>query len=233
MNLPTIFEWLDRLSSWRGMPAVYVVLLTAVLIIAAIDWRLSIFALMVQYLFVGLLFFDLLNPRLAVVKLLVGLFVCLMLYFTGRQVNWGGLPPDGLPEEIQQSPVLPTIRIGSRVIPFSAPMRTVFVGVIGLMLLFVARQPALHLPILPDGLVAANTAVFLLAILGLLGLVLSTDPFQAGLGLLMFVTGFELYYSGLEQSISLMVGLAAANFGIVLVISYLTQVRFSFSPLYD
>ncbi|MCP5094529.1 MAG: hypothetical protein GY943_03125 [Chloroflexi bacterium] len=233
MNLPTIFEWIDRLNSWRGLPAVVIVLITAVLITAAFDWRLSLFALMVQYLFTGLLFVDLLDPRLAVVKILVGLFVCLMLYFTGRQVNWGGLPPDITRDEVRQIQPPSNIRIGSREIPFNAPVRAVFVGVIGLILFFVAQMPTLQLPVLPDGAGGANTAVFILAIIGLLGLVLSTDPFQAGLGLLMFVAGFELYYSGLEQSIPLLAGLAAANFGIVLVISYLTQARFSYTSLLD
>jgi len=65
MTLPTIFDWLDYFSAMRGYPAVYVVLMTAVLVAVAWDWRLSILALMGHYLFAGLLFVDLIDPHLA------------------------------------------------------------------------------------------------------------------------------------------------------------------------
>ena len=94
MNLPTVFDWLDRLDFLRGVPAAYGVLLTAVLILVAWDWRLTLLALMAQYGIVGFLFVDLLDARLVNIKVLAGFFACLMLYLTARQVNWGRLPAD-------------------------------------------------------------------------------------------------------------------------------------------
>jgi len=59
-----------------------------------LDWRLALFTLIVQYLAASLLFVDLLDPRLAIIKLFVGMFVCLILYMTARQVDYGRLPND-------------------------------------------------------------------------------------------------------------------------------------------
>jgi uncharacterized MnhB-related membrane protein len=92
MNIPTIFDWIERFDYLRGEPAVLILLVTAAIVALFWDWRLALFALIVQYLVAALLFIDLLDPRLAIIKVLVGMFVCLMLYFTARQVNYGRIP---------------------------------------------------------------------------------------------------------------------------------------------
>ena len=56
----TIFDWLERFEFLRGLPAVYLVLLTAVLIIVAWDWRIVLFSLAAHYLLTGVLFVDVL-----------------------------------------------------------------------------------------------------------------------------------------------------------------------------
>jgi len=227
MILPTIFEWLDYLQPLRGFPAVYLVLITAVFVAVAWDWRLSIFALMGLYLSVGLLFVDLIDPHLAFIKVVVGLFVCLMLYFTGRQVNWGRLLPDITLAETRTMKPIRMLRIG----PFSAPMilpvRAMLLALLAIIGLLFSRLSFFQLPLLPAELDYLNTAVWGLAVIGLGGVVLADDPLQAGMGLLLFVAGFELFYAGLEQSLLIFAALALVNFGIVLVISYLTQMRFS------
>jgi hypothetical protein len=102
MTIPTIFDWLDRLGFLRGSPAVYLVLLTAVIIVISWDWRLSLATLAGQYLVAGLLFVEILDPRLAMVKVLAGLFVCIILAITAGQVNWGRLPTDVTSAEMTQ-----------------------------------------------------------------------------------------------------------------------------------
>lgn len=225
-TLPTIFDWLDFLSAWRGYPAVYVVLITAVLVAVAWDWRLSIFALMLQYLFVGLLYVDLLEPYLAFMKLFVGLFVCLILYFTARQVNWGRLPVDLTPEETRTFQPVRRLKIGKFSMPLTMPMRAWLLAIIALFGLLLSQLPLLRLPLLPEESVYLNTAVWGLAFIGLGGMILADEPLQAGMSLLLFVSGFELFYSGQEPSLSILATLAFINFGIVLTISYLTQIRF-------
>ena len=94
LTFPTIFDWLERLDFLRGLPAAYLALLAAGILTVIWDWRVAILALVVQYFAVGLLYAEVLDPRLAIVKLLVGVFVCLILYFTARQVGWGTLPSE-------------------------------------------------------------------------------------------------------------------------------------------
>jgi hypothetical protein len=54
----------------------------------------------------------------------------------------------------------------------------------------------------------------------------SPEPFPAGLGLLVFLLGFALYMSVVEQSIDMAIALVALNLLIALAISYLAQARF-------
>ena len=61
--------------------------------------------------------------------------------------------------------------------------------------------------------------------LGLVGLAASHDPIPAGMGLFTFLTGFELYYAALDQSIAMLASLAALNLAVALAIAYLAQVR--------
>ncbi len=89
----TIFDLLDRLAFMRGAPAAALVLVVAFLALVLWDFRPAVLALGLAYLAGGLLFVDLLDPRLAVVYTLSGIFVTLMMAVTARQINWGR-PPD-------------------------------------------------------------------------------------------------------------------------------------------
>lgn len=81
MDAPTIFDLLDRLAFLRGMPTVIILLGAAFIAVVAWDMRIAVPALLVQYLFAGLLFVDVLDPRLAVVYTLVGLFVSASVHY--------------------------------------------------------------------------------------------------------------------------------------------------------
>ena len=75
----TIFDLLDQLAILRGMPSVVVLLAAAFVAVVAWDMRPAILGVFVHYLPAGLLFVDVLDPRLAVVYTLAGLFVCAIL----------------------------------------------------------------------------------------------------------------------------------------------------------
>lgn len=234
MDLPNIFELLALVDGWRGYPAVGVVLVTAVLIAIAWDWRLSIFALMIHYLFAGLLIVELLDPRLAAVKVLTGLFICLILYFTARQVNWGRPPEDVTAEEAAQLTPPRTFRWRNTTLSLTVSVRLGITVAAALLALLLGRLPALRIPILPEATPFINVAVLGLLLLGITALALAREPLQAGMGLLLVLTGFELLYGSADQSVTVLAVLAAVNFGMALIISYLTQARFSFSePVND
>lgn len=228
-DFPTIFDWLDSLSFMRGMPAAYLTLITALIIVTVWDWRVAILALTVQYFAAGLLFVDVLDPRLAIVKLLVGWFICLILYFTARQANWGRLPEDVTPAEAIQLRRQRILRFGPFLLPSSTPFR-VFLGLmVALVVVTLSQRAGYRLPAVSPAL---NLAIFSLTAMGLLGVSLTTEPLRAGLGLLMFLTGFEFFYNSLEQSVLMLAFLAVTNLALTLAISYLTQTRHALAALF-
>ncbi|MEW5986194.1 MAG: hypothetical protein AB1791_06140 [Chloroflexota bacterium] len=212
MTFPTIFDWLERFAWLRGFPAAYVVLLAAFIIVVVGDWRVAIFALALQYLVSGLLFVDVLDPRLAIVKVLTGLFICLMLYWTARQVKLGGRP--AAPNNNRY------LSIGPIQAPLAILWRLASAALMAWLVWTLAQRPEYQAPFVPAHV---NLAIYALAGLGLLGLSWTAHPFWAGLGLLTALVGGELLYSAVEQSVATLVLLAAVDLLVTLVIAYLTQ----------
>ena len=79
IEIPNIIEFLNFFDFLRGYPSAYLVMITAALILIVRDWRWSLLFLALQYLVAGFLFADVLLPHLAFMKVLVGMFVCLIL----------------------------------------------------------------------------------------------------------------------------------------------------------
>lgn len=233
MAFPTIFDWLERLDGLRGFPAAYAVLVTAVLVIIIWDWRLALAVLAGQYFFAGLLFVDLLDPRLAVVKLLAGWFACLILYVTARQVNWGGQPQDVTPDELSSVAPERTFQIGPLRLPASLPLRLLLVLLMLWLITTLFQRPDFSLPAIASSMTYLSLAILALAGLGMLALAITSEPLKAGMGVLMFLTGFELFYSALDQSATMLIVLAAVNLILALVVAYLVQMRHAVPALVD
>jgi hypothetical protein len=241
MDFPTIFDLLDRLSFLRGAPAAAVVLLAAFVAVVAWDIALTrrngrasalsvsllVFpALFVLYLVGGLLFIEVLDPRLAVVYVIAGFFVALILLVTGRQVNWGR-PPRGLtPEEINRlGSAGQTRTLGRLTIANRALVRLALaVGALAAAW-WLARSGALP-PGISEGEPYLRMAVLGLAGLGLVGLVTSAEPLPGGVGLLIFLEGFALYYSMVDPSLTMVVALVILQLVVALTASYLAQARY-------
>jgi hypothetical protein len=226
MNIPTIFDLLDRLAFLQGMPTVVILLLAAFVAVAAPDIRLSIVAVLIQYLFAGLLFVDVLDPRLAVVYALAGLFVTAILAVTAWQVNWGR-PPAGLTSEEAARLGLSRRRSFGR---FSLTERMILrlglAAIVVIVALWLSRSPGELLTIIPTELAYLEPAIVGLVGLGLVGAATSAEPLPSGIGLLLFLTGFALFYGFLDQSIAMTVALVAAQLVAALAIAYLAQARY-------
>jgi hypothetical protein len=220
MSFPTIFDWLETFSFLRGYPAAWILLGTGMMIALFLDWRLSLLALIVQYLVASLLFFDLLNPQLAIIKLFVGMFVCLILYWTARQVDYGRSPDTTWHIRSEQK-----AHLGPVSIPQSLAWRLAAIGIALLLVAILAWGFSFYLPGLPPDLGYINLAILLLIALGMAGVITSRDPLSGGMSVLTFLTGFELYFAALDQSTRTLALLAALNFIVALVVSYLTQRR--------
>ena len=230
IEFPSIIEFLEFFDFLRGNPAAYLVMVTAALILIVRDWRWSLLFLTVQYLVVGFLFADVLLPHLAFMKVLVGMFVCLILYITARQVNWGRLPEDVTADETVQLQKERYVRFGSLVLPTDTPFRVFLASIICLAVWAMAQRSLYLLPVVPEHF---QVAVFALVGLGLVTLSLTDEPLMAGLGLLTFLTGFELFYSALEQSVAMLGLLGAVNLAVALAIAYLAQARHAYQALLD
>jgi hypothetical protein len=224
VDFPNIFEWLERAAPLQGFPAATIVLLAAAVVVAIWDWRVALFALVVQYLAGGLLFADLLDPRLAFVKFLAGMFICLMLYMTARQVEWGRQPADLSPAEQSRLHPRRTVAIWRFTLPALHLLHLVLVVAVVFLVFVLADRPAFQLAIIPD---YVSLAVLGLTALGLLGMLISGEPMKAGMSFLLFMTGFELLYNTLDQTVVMLILLAVANMAFTLTIAYLTQLRYA------
>jgi hypothetical protein len=229
-DFPNILDFLNFFDFLRGYPAAYIVLLTATAIFIVRDWRWSLLALTVQYLTVGLLLVDLLEPRIAFGNVLVGLFICLILYITAFQVNWGELPEDVTEEEAIQLRQERIIRFGPYILPTDTPFRIFFALMIVLSVVALSQRPTFNLPAVPEHI---ELAVYALVGLGLVNMSLTSEPLMGGLGFLRFLVGFFMFYSALEQSLAMTTLFSVANLTVALVISYLTQARHAFTAILD
>jgi hypothetical protein len=218
----SIYTILDRLEFLRGQPAALLVLVAAALTIAAWDMRLALPALGVHYLASFLLYVDVLDPRLAIVYTLTGVVVTLIMTITAAQVQWGRPPAwwgDGAMGDREQEWTVGPFRLTTQRL-----LRLVAAIAVPIAVLAIARAGLLPQP---DDPLPAHVW---LAVVGLVGLglvgVATGGPLLGGVGLLVFLNGFDLLNSSVEQSIALVVALSAANLLVALVIAYLAQARF-------
>ncbi len=226
--MPTLPEVIAKLSFLRASPAVAGLVVTAALIIVVRDWRVSLMALLAQYLLLGFLLTRLLLPEVATVKTLVGALICPILYLTARsglarQVEEGrGYLSPGFAAQARSAR---RNRQGSRSIgqeTFSPgrPFRLLAAILIGLVTtsLLNSYPP----PEVPRDI---GFACYWLGLMGLLAMILTTEPLRAGLGLLTFMSGFELFYAALESSLSVIGLLGIVNLLMALAIAYLASAK--------
>lgn len=212
-NMDAFFGKIDFL---QGTPAVIILVITAVLLLYLKSWRGSLVVLIVQFLIAGLLFASFLEPQMAGIKLIVGLFVCLILYLTGSQVSWGEQEVDIIKDSGRP------VSIGPLTVSSDTLVRSALaLGVGAVALIFLPRSENAVLP----GTVAVGA--YVLVALGLIGLGYHLRPYKAGMGLLTFLTGFDLLYSALAFSNSLLIFFAAIQLVTALVISSMTHRRYT------
>ncbi len=209
--MPTLPEIIARLSFLTASPAVASLVVTASLIIVLRDWRVSLAALLAQYLLMGFLLTRLITPQVATVKTLVGALICSILYLTARRIQWGRQ------RSKDETPPLP---IGWQVFPVGLPFRLLAVVLTGLV-----ASSLLNSYPLPEVPRDIGFACYWLALTGLLAMILTAEPLKAGLGLLTFMIGFELFYAALESGLSVVGFLGIVNLFMALAIAYLASAR--------
>jgi len=208
--MPTLADILARLAAVPTTAALLGLAATAGFLIIVADWRGSVLALAAQYLLAGLLLTRVIRPEIAMIKTLIGAMICLVLYITARRVGW----------------VYSFLEVGERpsrfllVLASGAPFRIMA----ALMALSLAYTAALRAP-LSNVPIEVTFGVFTLGMMGMFNIALSDEPLKGGMGLLTVITGFELYYSSVEQSLIVVGLLGVVNFMIALAMSYLTTAQ--------
>jgi hypothetical protein len=192
-------------------PALIALTVGAGLLVVVTDWRLSFAALLVVYAGMTIVLSPLVLLEVAGAKFLVGALVVAILALTGAQLKFGRA-------EVGEAPRPPTMAT-----PTNLPFRLAAALMAGAAAWYVAAQPNFKLPGL-DTLPAVNSASFLLMTLGLLNIGLTEEPINAGMGLLVLLLGFELFYAAVEPSLAVMALLVGVEFAIALAVSYLALV---------
>jgi uncharacterized MnhB-related membrane protein len=214
--MPTLPEVLAKLSFLTATPAIVGLVITASLIVVIRDWRFTLAALSVQYVLVGLLLTRLIQPQVALTKVLIGALVCIVLYLTARLGGVSEEKPTSEQEATENSG-LPIRAIGGG--PSLTDFTFRFLAALFVGLAVYTLSTRYPLPKVPSDI---GFACYWLASLGLLVLMLPKEPLKAGMGLLTLITGFELFYSALERSLSVVGFLGVASFLIALAIAYIT-----------
>jgi hypothetical protein len=210
----TILEIIERISFLATLPSVVGLIVALALLLVGQRWQIHALGMAILYFFATLLYTRVILPQVAVVKLLIGWMIALTLYLTGRHLSAGqreGMEPSEEPEK--SAPAPPPERLG---LTAGAPFR----GLVLIAILVVALAASRRFP-LPEIPQDVGLACYLLGIGGVFLAGLSEDPFQAGLGLLAFLTGFDLLFSALEPSLAVAGLMGTANFLIALAVTFL------------
>lgn len=202
---------------------------TASVIIISQDWRTLVMTLLIQYILVGLILAQLVRPDIAILKVMIGAFICPVLFLSARQVSvrvfgppqisWrGGLRNYLLHWGAYLSPR--SVRRGMIASFKFGPTGAVFRLLLALLIISIALSIRESFP-LPNIAPNITMAIYWLFLAGLMTLALTEEPTKAGIGLLTTLTGFDLYYSILERSL-LITGLwGSLNLLTALAIGYL------------
>jgi hypothetical protein len=178
--------------------------ITAGLLVLLDDRRLLVLVLAVQYAFVGLLISLTLNMQIAGSKWLAGMAACAILFFYLRST-------DG--------------KVGFKevgTIPFNRFFRIIAVLLVALVAIGLGAVNLVNLEGIAQE-VGLGTA--LLVCLSFLHLGLCEEPMRVGIGLLTFLSGFEITYSLIEPSLAVVGLLACVHIGIALVMGYLMMIQ--------
>jgi hypothetical protein len=191
-------------------------LITGAVILVLGDWRMNLWALMAQFVLVGVLLARVIPLRVALIKVIIGSMACVILYLTARRVHWGKETVDNN----QHGRPSPTggdafsMNLWFRVLV--ALLAAVVSYALGSTHPFVDQPPGI------------SEACYWLVSVGLLIVVLARDPFKVGLGLLTFQAGFGILLATFEKSLSVAALLGMVNLLIALAVAYLTATQTTF-----
>ncbi len=200
-----------------GTPVLIGLLLTALVLFLAADWRVAVGALLVQYILVVIALTDYVQIELVVVRLLTGFLVTIILYLGARHIRDAGSDP----QAEEAGPHVLGLHLGWLAGPLGFPLRLLAALLAVLATIRVFEHYTLTIVPMSLALMA-----FWMACLGLLGLVLSSHPLRVAVAVLTILAGFDLVFGTLEPSLAVVGFLCALDLVAALGLSYLTTVHY-------
>lgn len=228
--METFLGWVERISALAAAPAVGGLIIALGLVLVARRWPFQVVGMAAMYFVVGVLHTRIIRPEVVLVKLLIGAVVCLALGVTGQaaagSVTGGDKGGGGNGEgEGETEEAVPPSRWRSVLRRFpvwsdDAPLRVLALGAA----LLAAYAGSLRFP-LPQVPPLVGLACYLLGVVGLFLAGMAEEPLGAGLGLLVFLNGFDLFFGALEPSLVVAGLLGLVQFLITLAVAYLALAR--------
>jgi hypothetical protein len=224
--MTTILEVIERISFLAAMPAVIGLIAAMAMLLVSRRWQVHVLGMAVLYFFATLLYTRVIRPEVAVIKLLIGSMITLTLYMTGRHISVQQEQLRQIQEEEREEEEEEdekeeeeeeAVSTASRFsLAPGVPLRALVL--VSVLIVAVAGSHRFPLPQIPGDV---GLACYLLVLSGILLMGLSENPFRAGLGLLTFLVGFDLFYGPLEPSLVVTGLLGAANFLVTLAVTFL------------
>ena len=195
--------WLDRFSEFVSLPAAWGIFVAGAVIYLIDAWRVRFLALLVQYIFVGMLFariFDT-RPELTLMKVLVGWVISGSLLVSAGVRRRGMSGSGKLVRWATNLPFRMTILSAATVVAWLASQR-------------------FALPYVSADL---GLACFLLVVLAALYFgTEEEDPGIVGVGILNLLTALDIFYSAQDPGLLVSALLVATSLLVGLAASYLT-----------
>ena len=208
-----------------GLPAIIGLLLTAAAVFLTSDWRLSLTALLVQYVLVGLTLTRFVEAEVAIVKILVGVLAVSILYLSARRIQDLGEGQETGSDGLQFF----GLHLGWRTGPLGLPLRILVLTMVALAAIHFFDAYRSLLPILDsEGSTVLPDIAFVsmwLAAMGLMGLVISGEPLRVAVAVLTILTAFDLVYACVEPSLAIVGFVAALTLMAALAFAYLVTVQ--------
>lgn len=209
--MTTLLEVIERISFLAAWPSVVGLCVALFLLLVAWQWQVHALGMALLYFFVALLQTRVIRPEVALVKLLIGLMIAVTLYLTGRYLTarQKAVEQAGGEEPTQRLPTRFALTAG-------VPLRALIL--LAVLIAAVAGYQRFPLPQVPADV---GLACELLVIGGLFLMGLSEEPFHAGLGLLAFLAGFDLFFGALETSLVVVGLMGTISFLVALAVTFL------------
>jgi hypothetical protein len=206
-----LIELFDQLSQAGAASLLIALAATSSLIAIIRNWRITLPLMIIQYVAVGLLLARVIEPGVALIKPLAGAIVCFALSIAAQRA-------DAQRAERGESVALSRLQ---RPNLQRTPAQLLLRAIAAMLVLTAAFGAVIRFP-LPGSARELDLGAYMLIGYGVLLVATAFEALNAGLGLLMLLSGVELVFIPLEPSISVSVLLGLMTLLVGVAISYLT-----------